>query len=95
MRNYPYKVLRELMMNNHGIGEVQDLLKENQSPAAEFNVGLATAFSAIVREPVDSESIQKDPETIQKTIQKDSNTIQKTIQKDPETIQKAIQKALK
>ena len=26
-------------------------LKENQSPAAEFNVNLVTAFSVIVREP--------------------------------------------
>ena len=42
------------------------------SPAAEFNVGLVTAFSAIVREPVDSETIQKDlKETIYKGIQKD------------------------
>jgi ATP-dependent DNA helicase RecG len=59
------------------------LLKENQSPAAEFNVGLVTAFSAIVREPVGAE-----------TMQKDAKTIQESIQKDPETIQKAIQKAL-
>lgn len=55
--------------------------------AAEFNVGLVTAFSAIVREPVDLE-------TMQKNMQKDSESIQKTIQKDHETIQKAIQKAL-
>ena len=68
-----------------------ELLEENQSPAAEFNVGLVTAFSAIVREPVDSETMQKN---MQKTIQKEAKTIQKSIQKDPETIQKAIQKAL-
>ena len=37
----------------HGVSEVQDLLKENQSPAAEFNVNLVTAFSVIVREPTD------------------------------------------
>ena len=66
-------------------------LKKNQSPAAEFNVGLVTAFSAIVREPVDLETMQKN---MQKTIQKEAKTIQKSIQKDPETIQKAIQKAL-
>ena len=75
---------------------MQDLLKENQSQAAEFNVGLDTAFSAIVREPVDLETMQrsmqrnmqKDSETIQKTIQKDAKTIQKSIQKDPETCKK-------
>ena len=50
-------------------------------------MGLVTAFSAIVREPVDLE-------TMQKNMQKDSESIQKSIQKDPETIQKAIQKAL-
>ena len=43
---------------------------------------------------MDSGSIQKAPETMQKTIQKEAKTIQKSIQKDPETIQKAIQKAL-
>ena len=79
VNNYRNSMVAEMMKNlnyvnmfNHGIGEVQDLLKENQSPAAEFNVGLVTAFSAIVREPVDSE-------TMQKTIQKDSET-QKKIQ---------------
>ena len=81
------KNLNYVNMFNHGIGEVQDLLKENQSPAAEFNVGLVTAFNAIVREPAFAEDIQKDSETMQKTIQK-------TIQKNPKTIQKAIQKAL-
>ena len=94
VNDYRNSVVAEMMKNlnyvnmfNHGIGEVQDLLKVNQSPAAEFNVGLVTAFSAIVREPVDLE-------TMQKTIQKEAKTIQKSIQKDPETIQKAIQKAL-
>ena len=104
MRNLPHvndyrnSVVAEMMKNlnyvnmfNHGIGEVQDLLKENQSPAVEFNVRLVTAFSAIVREPVDSETMQKN---MQKTIQKEAKTIQKSIQKDPKTIQKAIQKAL-
>ena len=47
---------------------MQDLLKENQSPAAEFNVGLVTAFSAIVREPADVEIIKKDSEIMQKGI---------------------------
>ncbi len=78
VNDYRNSVVAEMMKNlnyvnmfNHGIGEVQDLLKENQSPAAEFNVGLVTAFSAIVREPVDSDTIQKDSETIQNGIQKD------------------------
>ena len=43
-------------MFNHGVSEVQDLLKENQSPAAEFNVNLVTAFSVIVREPKDDDA---------------------------------------
>lgn len=79
VKNYPYKALRELLMNavmrrdyqsnmptrlyqydkhieimnlfNHGITDVQDQLKANNSPAAEFNTGYVTAFSAIVREP--------------------------------------------
>ena len=123
VRNYPYKVLRELMMNavmhrdyqanmptrlyqydhhieimnpgglygqamfNHGVSEVQDLLKENQSPVAEFNVNLVTAFSVVVHEPEAAETIQKNPDTMQKTMQK-------TVQKDPKAIQKAMQKAL-
>lgn len=95
VNDYRNSVVAEMMKNlyyvnmfNHGIGEVQDLLKENQSPAAEFNVGLVTAFSAIVREPVGAEAMQK-------SMQKDSESMQKNMQKDPETIQKAIQKALK
>ena len=49
-------------MFNHGVSEVQDLLKENQSPAAEFNVNLVTAFSVIVREPKDDDAanVRKD-----------------------------------
>ena len=68
------RLLRNFYVSSHIIivcGEVQDLLKGNQSPAAEFNVGLVTAFSAIVREPVDAEIIQKDSVAIQKGIQKD------------------------
>jgi hypothetical protein len=42
------------------------LLKENQSPAAEFNVNLVTAFSVIVREPEAAENMQKDAKTGQK-----------------------------
>ncbi len=67
VNDYRNSVVAEMMKNlnyvnmfNHGIGEVQDLLKENQSPAAEFNVGLVTAFSAIVREPEGTDITQKD-----------------------------------
>ena len=94
VNDYRNSVVAEMMKNlnyvnmfNHGVSEVQDLLKENQSPAAEFNVNLVTAFSVIVREPETSETIQKNPDTMQKTIQK-------SIQKDAKTIQKAMQKAL-
>ena len=73
VNDYRNSVVAEMMKNlnyvnmfNHGIGEVQDLLEENQSPAAEFNVGLVTAFSAIVREPVKTEPTQRGIETVQK-----------------------------
>ena len=56
-------------------------------PAAEFNVNLVTAFSVIVREPEAAETMQKDPDTMQKTMHK-------TMQKEAKSIQKAIQKAL-
>ena len=94
VNDYRNSVLAEMMKNlnyvnmfNHGVSEVQGLLKENQSPAAEFNVNLVTAFSVIVSEPETVENMQKDPDTMQKNMQK-------TMQKDPKTIQKAIQKAL-
>lgn len=61
--DYRNSVVAEMMKNlnyvnmfNHGVSEVQDLLKENQSPAAEFNVNLVTAFSVIVREPKDDDA---------------------------------------
>jgi len=38
-------------MFKHGVGEVQDLLKENNNPAAEFNVSYLTAFNVMVKEP--------------------------------------------
>jgi ATP-dependent DNA helicase RecG len=40
-------------MFNHGIREVQELLKDNGCPEAEFNVGYLTAFSVQVRDGVD------------------------------------------
>lgn len=48
------KTLNYVNMFNHGVSDVQDLLKENHSPAAEFNVGYVTVFSVIVREPYGS-----------------------------------------
>ena len=94
VNDYRNSVVAEMMKNlnyvnmfNHGVSEVQDLLKENQSPAAEFNVNLVTAFSVIVSEPETVENMQKDPDTMQKNMQK-------TMQKDPKTIQKAMQRAL-
>ena len=94
VNDYRNSVVAEMMKNlsyvnmfNHGVSEVQDLLKENQSPVAEFNVNLVTAFSVIVREPEAADTMQKDLDTMQKNMQK-------AMQKDPNTIQKAIQKAL-
>ena len=45
------KTLNYVNMFNHGVREVQHLLKENDSPEATFNVDLVTAFSVVVREP--------------------------------------------
>lgn len=47
------KTLNYVNMFNHGVSDVQALLKDNDSPAAEFNVSYLTVFSVIVREPVD------------------------------------------
>ena len=94
VNDYRNSVVAEMMKNlnyvnmfNHGVSEVQDLLKENHSPVADFNVNLVTAFSVIVREPMAAKAAQKKPDTMQKTMQK-------TMHKDPKTIQKAMQKAL-
>lgn len=44
------RVLKYVNMFNHGVVEVQDALRENHNPSAEFNVDLITAFSVIVRD---------------------------------------------
>ena len=44
------KTFKYVNMFNHGVTEVQDALRENENPPAEFNVNLVTAFSAIVRD---------------------------------------------
>lgn len=74
------RTLKYVNMFNHGVSEVQALLRDNSSPEAEFNVNLVTAFGVIVREPQNL-TIQKTHETIQNTIQKDATSIQKAIQK--------------
>ena len=48
------ETLNYVNMFNHGVGEVQELLKENDSPVAEFNVSYLTAFSVVVRESEES-----------------------------------------
>ena len=52
------KTLNYVNMFNHGVGEVQDLLNENNSPAPIFNVNYLTVFSVIVKEP-DETSLPK------------------------------------
>ena len=65
-------------MFNHGVNEVQDLLKANGIPKAEFNVSYLTAFSVVVKEPnetslpkltqVDNKSSIIDNETVVKSL---------------------------
>ena len=57
VNDYRNNVVAEMMrtfkyvnMFNHGVSEVQDALKANANPPAEFNVNLLTAFSVIVRD---------------------------------------------
>jgi len=57
VNDYRNNVVAEIMktfdyvnMFNHGISEVQDSLKDNGNPPAEFNVNLLTAFSSIIRD---------------------------------------------
>lgn len=47
------KTLNYVNMFNHGIGEVQDVLRANENPEAVFNVGYLTAFSVVVKDPGD------------------------------------------
>ena len=61
VNDYRNSVVAEMMrslnyvnMFNHGVSDVQTLLKENNSPAAVFKVDLLTAFSVVVKEPDDS-----------------------------------------
>lgn len=47
------KILNYVNMFNHGIGEVQELLRANENPEAVFNVSYLTAFSVVVKDPGD------------------------------------------
>ena len=47
------KTLNYVNMFNHGINEVQDLLRANENPEAVFNVSYLTAFSVVVKEGKD------------------------------------------
>lgn len=47
------KTLNYVNMFNHGIGDVQDLLKANENPEAVFNVSYLTAFSVVVKDGAD------------------------------------------
>lgn len=60
VNDYRNSVIAEMMrtlnyvnMFNHGVGEVFDLLKENGNPEAHFNVNLLTAFSVVIKEPME------------------------------------------
>lgn len=92
VNDYRNSVVTEMMKNlnyvnmfNHGVSEVQDLLKENQSPAAEFNVNLVTAFSVIVREPEATENMQREDQESDKVKSEMSDVLKdvlKNVQKD-------------
>ena len=89
VNDYRNSVVAEMMrtlnyvnMFNHGIGEVQDLLRENENPPAEFNVSYLTAFSVIVKEAEDKELNEIIPTEID-----DDKTAQKSREK---TTQKKI-----
>ena len=53
------KTLSYVNMFNHGITEVQELLKENNNPPAVFNVNYLTVFSVIVKDNV-TKDVTKD-----------------------------------
>lgn len=68
VNDYRNNVVAEIMktfdyvnMFNHGISEVQDALRTNDNPPAEFNVNLVTAFSVILKDEAETyeESIEK------------------------------------
>ena len=68
------KTLNYVNMFNHGVGDVQELLKENDSPAAEFNVSYLTAFSVIIREP-DESSLPKLAQVDGKTLSAENQEV--------------------
>lgn len=81
------KTLNYVNMFNHGVGEVQDLLKANNSPDAEFNVTYLTAFSVVVREP-DESSLPKLAQVNGKALTpEDQEVMNKLFQAFPELAQ--------
>ena len=61
VNDYRNNVVAEIMktfdyvnMFNHGISEVQDALRTNDNPPAEFNVNLVTAFSVILKDEAET-----------------------------------------
>ena len=81
------KTLNYVNMFNHGVGEVQDLLKANNSPDAEFNVTYLTAFSVVVREP-DESSLPKLAQANGKALTpEDQEVMNKLFQAFPELAQ--------
>ena len=58
------KTLNYVNMFNHGIGEVQDLLRANENPEAVFNVSYLTAFSVVVKDPGDASLSLTCPELV-------------------------------
>ena len=55
------RTLNYVNMFNHGIGEVQDQLRENENPPAEFNVSYLTAFSVVVKMSEEQDSTIRIP----------------------------------
>lgn len=69
INDYRNNVVAEIMktfdyvnMFNHGITEVQDALRTNDNPPAEFSVNLVTAFSVILKDDAETyeESVNLD-----------------------------------
>ena len=60
VNDYRNSVVAEMMrtlnyvnMFNHGVRDVQEQLRENENPEPIFNVNYVTAFSVVVKEPVE------------------------------------------
>lgn len=51
------RTLNYVNMFNHGVRDVQQLLKENDSPEAVFNIDLVTAFSVVVKDSAEPSNV--------------------------------------